>query len=41
MVSTIVQDWKKRQTEFEEVLTGKDAQLVEGYGCFTKNQLKN
>lgn len=41
MVSTIVQNWKKRQAEFEEVLKGKDAQLVEGYGCFTKNQLKN
>jgi hypothetical protein len=41
MVSTIVQDWKKRQAEFEEVLKGKDAQLVEGYGCFTKIQIKN
>lgn len=41
MVSTIVDHWKKRVAEIEEVLEGKDAQLVEGYSPWTKNQLKN
>jgi hypothetical protein len=33
--------WKKKLAEFETVLEGKDSQLVEGYGQFTKTQLKN
>ncbi len=41
MVNTIADDWKKRVTEFEEVLEGKDAQLVEGYSPWTKIQIKN
>ena len=41
MVNTIVDDWKKRVAEFEEVLEGKDAQLVEGYSPWTKTQIKN
>lgn len=41
MVSIIVQDWKKHQEEFEEVLKGRDAQLVEGYNNFTKVQMKH
>jgi hypothetical protein len=41
MVSTIVEHWKKRVAEIEEVIAGKDAQLVEGYSPWTKTQLKN
>jgi len=41
MVNTIADDWKKRVAEFEEVLEGKDAQLVEGYSPWTKIQIKN
>jgi len=41
MVHIILQDWKTRLDEFEEVLRGKDPQLVEGYQRFTKNQIKN
>jgi hypothetical protein len=41
MVNTIADDWKKRVAEFEEVLEGKDAQLVEGYSPWTKTQIKN
>jgi hypothetical protein len=41
MVNTIAEDWKKRVAEFEEVLEGKDAQLVEGYSPWTKIQIKN
>lgn len=41
MVNTIADHWKKRVAEIEEVLEGKDAQLVEGYSPWTKIQLKN
>lgn len=41
MVSTLVLTWKKRQGEFEEVVAGKNAQLVEGYSHLTKIQLRN
>ncbi len=41
MVGTIVDHWKKRVAEIEEVIAGKDAQLVEGYSPWTKTQLKN
>jgi hypothetical protein len=41
MVNTIADDWKKRVAEFEEVIEGKDAQLVEGYSPWTKTQIKN
>ena len=41
MVSTIVDHWKRRVAEFEEVIAGKDPQLVEGYSTWNKNQLKN
>jgi hypothetical protein len=41
MVSTIVDHWKKRVDEIEQVIDGKDAQLVEGYSPWTKTQLKN
>jgi hypothetical protein len=41
MVSTLGNTWKKRQGEFEEVVAGKNAQLVEGYSHLTKIQLRN
>lgn len=41
MVADITQDWKRRLEELEDVLAGKDAQLVEGYGQFGKQQIKN
>jgi hypothetical protein len=41
MVSTLADIWKRKQTEFEEVIKGKDAQLVEGYGYLSKIQMRN
>jgi hypothetical protein len=41
MVSTLSDIWKRRLTEFEQAVAGKDAQLVEGYGFFSKVQLRN
>jgi hypothetical protein len=41
MVGDIANDWKKRLSELEEVLAGKDAQLIEGYNNFGKLQIKN
>ena len=41
MVGEIAQHWKARLTELEEVMRGKDAQLVEGYGQFGRLQVKN
>lgn len=41
MHATKMLDWfKKRRSEFDEVLTTKDEQLIEGYSNFTKVQLK-
>jgi hypothetical protein len=40
-ISILTDVWKKKQSEFEQVLAGKDAQLVEGYNRFTKTQIKN
>ena len=40
-VPIVANVWKKKLTEFETVLEGKDSQMVEGYGQFTKTQLKN
>lgn len=40
-ISIIVDVWKKKRNEFEEVIKGKDAQLVQGYSHYTKTQLKN
>jgi uncharacterized protein (DUF433 family) len=40
MVGTIADIWKRKLTEFEEVLEGNDADLVEGYGHLNKNQIK-
>ena len=33
--------WKKKQREFEDVLEGKDSQLIEAYQHYTKTQIKN
>ncbi len=41
LVSDIVVDWKRRLSELEEVVAGKDAQLAEGYSQFGKLQVKN
>ena len=41
MVNTIADHWKNRLSEFEEVLAGRDAQLVEGYSPWSKIQIKN
>jgi len=41
MIGTIADIWKRRQTEFEEVIAGKDPQLVEGYSHLGKVQLRN
>ena len=41
MVGEIAQQWKSRLAELEEVIRGKDAQLVEGYGNFGKLQIKS
>lgn len=40
-IPLIVNVWKKKQTEFEEVLKGTDAQLVQAYNHYTKTQIKN
>jgi len=40
MVSTIADTWKIKLAEFEEVLAGEDADLVEGYSHLNKNQIK-
>jgi uncharacterized protein (DUF433 family) len=40
MVGTIADVWKRKLAEFEEVLVGEDADLVEGYNHLTKNQIK-
>lgn len=41
MTHMIADHWKKKLAEFELVVEGKDAALVEGYGQFSKIQLRN
>lgn len=41
MVNIVSDSWKRKLAEFEGVVEGKDAQLVEGYGHFSKIQLRN
>ena len=41
MVGEIAATWRQRLSELEEVLTGKDAQLAEGYSQFGKLQIRN
>jgi hypothetical protein len=40
-ISIINDAWKTKLDEFSEVLEGTDSQLVQGYGQFTKPQIKN
>lgn len=40
MTGTVSAVWELRLAEFNEVLEGEDADLVEGYSHLTKNQLK-
>ena len=40
MIGTVSAVWELRLQEFNEVLTGEDDQLVEGYSHLSKNQLK-
>jgi len=40
LIYLIKDHWAKRLSELEQVQTGKDSQLVQGYENFTKNQLK-
>lgn len=41
MISNIADIWKRKLSEFETVIEGKDAQLVEGYSHLTKIQMRN
>jgi hypothetical protein len=41
MISTILDIWKNRLEEFQQVVEGSDAQLVEGYKYLSKIQLRN
>ena len=41
MISDIANLWKHKLAEFETVIEGKDAQVVEGYSNFSKIQLRN
>jgi hypothetical protein len=41
MISQISDNWKRKLTEFEAVVEGKDAQLVEAYSYLSKIQLRN
>jgi len=41
MINTVSRVWVLRLDEFNEVLDGKDPQLVEGYSHLTKIQLRN
>ena len=41
MISNIADIWKHKLEEFETVIEGKDAQLVEGYSHLTKIQMRN
>lgn len=40
-ISLLTEVWKKKLNEFDEVLKGTDAQLVQGYNHLSKIQLKN
>lgn len=40
MINTVSKVWELRLAEFNEVLEGEDADLVEGYSHLNKNQLK-
>lgn len=39
-ISILTEIWKRRISEFEDVLDGKDRQLIEAYSKYNKSQLK-
>jgi len=41
MISNIADIWKRKLAEFETVIEGRDAQLVEGYSHLSKIQMRN
>jgi hypothetical protein len=41
MISDIANIWKAKLSEFETVIEGRDAQLVEGYSYLSKIQMRN
>ena len=41
MISQILDNWKRKLSEFDAVIGGKDAQLVEAYSHLSKIQLRN
>jgi hypothetical protein len=41
LISVLSDIWKRKLTEFELAVEGKDAQLAEGYGFLSKMQLRN
>ena len=41
MISQILDNWKRKLAEFDAVVEGKDAQLVEAYSHLSKIQLRN
>jgi hypothetical protein len=41
MISQISDNWKRKLEEFEHVIEGKDAQLVEAYSHLSKIQMRN
>lgn len=41
MINIVADVWKRRLEEYEQVVAGKDAQLVEGYSNFSKIQMRN
>jgi len=41
MVNIVADVWRRRLEEYEQVVAGKDAQLVEGYSNFSKIQMRN
>ena len=40
-ISILTEVWRKKLAEFEELLEGKDKQLIEGYSYLNKTQVKN
>ena len=40
-ISMLTEVWNKKLNEMENVLLGKDSQLVDGYSHYSKHQLKN
>jgi hypothetical protein len=41
MIGEINKIWEKKLGELKEIYAGKDQQLVEGYGCYGKIQIRN